>query len=129
MRAASGRSSHSVHQVSRTKPSTIPSPPALNRAARRSDRASVPYTFSSFRTRADADPRQASLRESGPNPILGQNGRETRFEGDRVVERFDVAAGPPSSSGHALVGGLVGAGIAKGGLDAIRWVRLDGLHP
>lgn len=37
--------------------------------------------------------------------------------------------GLPSSSGHALVGGLVGAGIAQGGLDAIRWGGLDGWHP
>jgi PiT family inorganic phosphate transporter len=35
----------------------------------------------------------------------------------------------PSSSGHALVGGLVGAGLAEGGVDAIRWGGLDGWHP
>jgi PiT family inorganic phosphate transporter len=38
-------------------------------------------------------------------------------------------AGLPSSSGHALVGGLVGAGVAAGGLDAIRWGGLDGVRP
>ena len=37
--------------------------------------------------------------------------------------------GLPSSSGHALVGGLVGAALAEGGLDAIRWGGLDGLKP
>ena len=35
----------------------------------------------------------------------------------------------PSSSGHALVGGLVGAGIAAHGVDAIHWGGLDGLKP
>jgi PiT family inorganic phosphate transporter len=29
--------------------------------------------------------------------------------------------GMPSSSSHAIVGGLVGAGLAAGGLDAINW--------
>ncbi len=37
--------------------------------------------------------------------------------------------GLPASSGHALVGGLVGAGVVEGGLDAIRWGGLDGLRP
>jgi PiT family inorganic phosphate transporter len=37
--------------------------------------------------------------------------------------------GLPSSSGHALVRGLVGAGVVVGGLDAIRWGGLDGVHP
>jgi len=37
--------------------------------------------------------------------------------------------GLPASSGHALVGGLVGAGVVHGGLDAIRWGGLDGWHP
>ena len=37
--------------------------------------------------------------------------------------------GLPSSSGHALVGGLVGASLLAGGLDAVRWGGLDGLHP
>jgi len=34
------------------------------------------------------------------------------------------ALGIPSSSSHALIGGLVGAGIAKGGADAIVWSGL-----
>ena len=37
--------------------------------------------------------------------------------------------GLPSSSGHALVGGLVGAALVEGGLDAIRWGGLHGLKP
>jgi PiT family inorganic phosphate transporter len=37
--------------------------------------------------------------------------------------------GLPSSSGHALVGGLVGAGLAEGGVDAINWGGLDGWKP
>jgi inorganic phosphate transporter, PiT family len=34
-------------------------------------------------------------------------------------------AGIPSSSSHALVGGIVGAGVAKGGFDAIVWSGLS----
>jgi inorganic phosphate transporter, PiT family len=37
--------------------------------------------------------------------------------------------GLPSSSGNALVGGLVGAALIEGGVDAIQWGGLDGLHP
>lgn len=37
--------------------------------------------------------------------------------------------GLPSSSGHALVGGLVGAALAAEGLDAVRWGGLDGWKP
>ena len=37
--------------------------------------------------------------------------------------------GLPSSSGHALVGGLVGAALAEGGISAVRWGGLDGWHP
>jgi PiT family inorganic phosphate transporter len=37
--------------------------------------------------------------------------------------------GLPSSSGHALIGGLVGAALAEGGLDAVFWGGMDGLHP
>jgi inorganic phosphate transporter, PiT family len=36
--------------------------------------------------------------------------------------------GLPSSSGHALVGGLVGASVTEGGLDAVNWGGLDGWH-
>jgi PiT family inorganic phosphate transporter len=37
--------------------------------------------------------------------------------------------GLPSSSGHALVGGLVGAAIAEGGIDAVNMGGFDGWHP
>ena len=37
--------------------------------------------------------------------------------------------GLPSSSGHALVGGLVGAAVAEGGIHAVRWGGLSGLKP
>jgi PiT family inorganic phosphate transporter len=33
-------------------------------------------------------------------------------------------AGIPSSSSHALIGGLVGAGVAKGGIEAVVWAGL-----
>ena len=37
--------------------------------------------------------------------------------------------GLPSSSGHALVGGLVGAAVVEGGTGAVFWGGLDGWHP
>jgi PiT family inorganic phosphate transporter len=37
--------------------------------------------------------------------------------------------GLPSSSGHALVGGLIGAALIEGGTDAVNWGGFDGLHP
>lgn len=37
--------------------------------------------------------------------------------------------GLPSSSGHALLGGLVGAAIAQGGASAVNWGGFDGLRP
>src|SRR6188474_684192 len=37
--------------------------------------------------------------------------------------------GLPSSSGHALVGGLVGAAVVEGGTGAVLWGGIDGLHP
>ena len=37
--------------------------------------------------------------------------------------------GLPSSSGHALVGGLVGAGLVGSGINAINWGGLDGWRP
>lgn len=39
------------------------------------------------------------------------------------------ALGLPSSSGQALVGGLVGAALLEGGADAVQWGGFDGLHP
>jgi PiT family inorganic phosphate transporter len=37
--------------------------------------------------------------------------------------------GLPSSSGHALVGGLVGAALVEGGTGAVLWGGLEGWHP
>ncbi len=37
--------------------------------------------------------------------------------------------GLPSSSGHALVGGLVGSAVAAAGLDAVQWGGLEGWKP
>ena len=39
------------------------------------------------------------------------------------------ALGLPTSSGHALVGGLVGAALVAGGTDAILWGGIEGGHP
>jgi PiT family inorganic phosphate transporter len=35
------------------------------------------------------------------------------------------SVGMPSSSSHALIGGLLGAGVAAGGLDAIKWSSIE----
>jgi len=37
--------------------------------------------------------------------------------------------GIPSSSAHALIGGLVGAALVQVGADAVNWGGLDGIHP
>jgi PiT family inorganic phosphate transporter len=37
--------------------------------------------------------------------------------------------GLPSSSGHALVGGLVGAAVAAAGVDAVNWGGIEGWRP
>jgi PiT family inorganic phosphate transporter len=42
---------------------------------------------------------------------------------------FTWRLGLPSSSGHALIGGLVGAALVDGGMDAVNWGGLDGLRP
>jgi PiT family inorganic phosphate transporter len=39
------------------------------------------------------------------------------------------AFGLPSSSGHALIGGLVGAALAVGGAEAIQWGGIEHGHP
>lgn len=39
-------------------------------------------------------------------------------------QSFTSFAGIPSSSSHALIGGLIGAGIAKGGIGAVVWAGL-----
>lgn len=42
-----------------------------------------------------------------------------------ITWRFGI----PSSSGNALVGGLVGASVVEGGIHAVNWGGMDGLHP
>lgn len=42
---------------------------------------------------------------------------------------FMWSRGLPSSSTHALVGGLVGAGVAAGGVDAVNWGGIQGWRP
>ena len=42
---------------------------------------------------------------------------------------FTWRLGLPSSSGHALIGGLVGAALVDGGVDAVDWGGLDGFRP
>ena len=37
--------------------------------------------------------------------------------------------GLPSSSGHALVGGLVGSALAEAGVDGVNWGGMDGWRP
>ena len=37
--------------------------------------------------------------------------------------------GLPSSSGHALIGGLVGASVVEGGIDAVTWGGVEGWRP
>jgi PiT family inorganic phosphate transporter len=38
------------------------------------------------------------------------------------------AFGLPSSSGHALLGGLAGAALVEGGTDAVNWTAAEGTH-
>jgi inorganic phosphate transporter, PiT family len=42
---------------------------------------------------------------------------------------FTWSRGLPSSSGHALIGALVGAAVADAGVHAVNWGGLDGLKP
>ena len=53
-----------------------------------------------------------------PHVILGA------LAGAIVWQAFTSFAGIPSSSSHALIGGLVGAGIAKAGISAVVWSGL-----
>ena len=74
--------------------------------------------------------------------VAGTVGGIVTVDGDAAIEVIGaglIAAvawnslmwwrGLPSSSGHALVGGLVGASLAEGGTDAINWGGLNGIHP
>jgi PiT family inorganic phosphate transporter len=62
----------------------------------------------------------------------GQSGVEIIGAGVLAAALWNLAtwrAGLPSSSGHALVGGLVGAALASAGADAVRWGGFAGWHP
>ena len=56
--------------------------------------------------------------------------------GDRIgpcgsdrLEPHDLASRIALELGHALVGGLVGAAVVEGGIHAVNWGGMDGLHP
>lgn len=57
-------------------------------------------------------------------PVLG-----AALTGAVVWNVITWSRGLPSSSGHALLGGLVGAALATGGADAVNWGGFDGLRP
>lgn len=46
-----------------------------------------------------------------------------------IWNTFTWRLGIPSSSGHALIGGLVGAALLEAGTGAVNWGGLDGLRP
>jgi len=57
-------------------------------------------------------------------PVLG-----AALTGAVAWNSLTWAQGLPSSSGHALLGGLVGAAIAGGGTGAVNWGGFDGIIP
>ena len=57
-------------------------------------------------------------------PVLG-----AALTGAVAWNSITWARGLPSSSGHALLGGLVGAAIAEGGTGAVNWGGFDGIIP
>jgi PiT family inorganic phosphate transporter len=57
-------------------------------------------------------------------PVLG-----AALTGAVVWNVVTLVRGIPSSSGHALVGALVGAAVVAAGLDAVNWGGFDGGHP
>jgi hypothetical protein len=66
-------------RVSRTKPSTIASPPAFSGAARHSGHASVPYTSPLFRILVPAPTLEDATIANRDEPHNSAKGRETRF--------------------------------------------------
>jgi PiT family inorganic phosphate transporter len=66
----------------------------------------------------------ASIVRVAPADAIGVLG--AGLTGATAWNVFSLARGLPSSSGHALVGGLAGAAIAAGGVTAVRWGPLDG---
>jgi inorganic phosphate transporter, PiT family len=57
-------------------------------------------------------------------PVLG-----AALTGAVIWNGITWRRGLPSSSGHALLGGLVGPALAVGGVDAVEWGGFDGIHP
>ena len=57
-------------------------------------------------------------------PVLG-----AALTGAVIWNGITWRRGLPSSSGHALLGGLVGPALAVGGADAVQWGGFDGIHP
>lgn len=57
-------------------------------------------------------------------PVLG-----AALTGAVIWNLITWSRGLPSSSGHALLGGLVGAALAEGGASAVSWGGFDGVRP
>ena len=57
-------------------------------------------------------------------PVLG-----AALTGAVIWNGITWRRGLPSSSGHALLGGLVGPALATGGASAVNWGGFDGIHP
>ncbi len=76
--------------------------------------------------------RLSRPRSRGSSPLRRQSG--VAVIGAGVFGRHDWNLltwwrGLPSSSGHALVGGLAGSALAEGGVDAVQWGGLQGWRP
>jgi PiT family inorganic phosphate transporter len=69
----------------------------------------------------------AGIVTVGPSEIIAVVG--AGLTGAVAWNFFTWSRGLPSSSGHALVGGLVGAAVADAGVHAVNWGGLDGIHP
>ena len=98
-------------------------------ATRAGDRCSRPSA--TFSVRCCSAPRlptrsPASSRSTAPTSSRWSvRASPARSSGTSSRGRW----GMPSSSGHALIGGLVGAAIADAGLNAVNWGGLDGIKP
>lgn len=69
---------------------------------------------------------------AGVVTVTGSNGVTVIGAGVLAAVVWNVLMwqrGLPSSSAHALVGGLVGSGLAAGGADAVHWGGFDGWKP
>lgn len=57
-------------------------------------------------------------------PVIGAG-----LTGAVIWNTYTWRKGLPSSSSHALVGGLMGAALLSAGADAVNWGGMDGAHP